>query len=135
MFGIFKKLEKEDKVGDGWAEVEKLDLKVTNLETENINLKGEILQLKTTIENMRQECRNAPMTVDFKRMNIVSIERIWEGASALKKYGMDDGIAQGAKTSLGYVGGDNVIHEWVFFCSDETHKKLYDDFMKYRSAL
>jgi len=69
-----------------------------------------------------KSARDCDVAIDFKLMNAVSVERLFDS---------DDGMA---KTVIGYkVGNENqfTIEEWSFYCSEEIHKKLIQQFNLY----
>lgn len=113
-------------------------LEVSNLKVQIEDLKKENEKLKYANDAYRKrletEMANASFSVDWKTMNVFSIERMWE-----------NGIP---KTILGYIleepvvyteGDDqrvthkDVVREWTLYCSAEKHEDLVKEFNDWKA--
>ena len=80
-------------------------------------------RLKAEAEFKRQEelQRNAPVSVDWNKMNAFSIERIHNHKGS-----------ETTTTNIGYFlttsNGAQLVKEWVFYCSLERHEELVKQF-------
>ncbi len=79
-------------------------------------------RLKAEAEFKRQEelQRNAPVSIDWNKMDAFSVERIWNHNG------------NGPTTNIGYYitnsDGNKVVKEWVLYCSLERHEELVKQF-------
>jgi len=65
-------------------------------------------------EKVVADCHSADFVVDWKRLNVFSVER--------------HGGEKEAYTIIGYFDKDGCIDEWKFYCSLEQHNKLAQEF-------
>jgi hypothetical protein len=88
-------------------------------------LETEVAQLKADLKRAREEnnikvmadCHGSEFVIDWANMDAFSIER--------------QGGAKVAHTIIGYyntVNGVRTVDEWKFFCSQEQHNKLAQEF-------
>ena len=70
--------------------------------------------LKSDIE---KELDSSSFAIDFEKMNIVSIERAIRHKKSI--------------TIFGYIDKDNILKEWVFYCSLDQHERIVDQYKRY----
>jgi hypothetical protein len=116
----------------GISRIQYSDLKV---QLEDLKKENEKLAYANKVykERLESEMANASFAVDWKTMNVFSIERMWE-----------NGVP---KTILGYIleepvvyteGDDqrvthkDVVREWTLYCSAEKHEQLVKEFIEYK---
>ena len=112
MFNIFK-------VADLKYEIADLKRQVTTRETTISQLEFRIKQLeREKIDTIKNDVNSSEFGIKWDKMDAFSIERM--------------GDHQSAYTVIGYYLTDehNVkhVHEWKFYCSQEQHNKLAEEF-------
>lgn len=102
-----------------WGDLEKTNADLEEALERIENLEHEKSMLQSKLDTMELASREAPMSLDFEGMNVVSVERVWE-----------DGHAS---TGFGYILNGE-MHSWYFHCSDATHSRIVSEFDAYRRA-
>jgi hypothetical protein len=111
--------------------IKKLEATVADYEHENNCLKNRVIQLKEQIKQMELEKVDAIKTdvnssafeINWDKMDAFSIERMGDHNSAYTVIGHHMTDEHNVKH----------IHEWKFYCSQEQHNKLAQEF-KYGTA-
>lgn len=75
--------------------------------------------LVNTLEKYETEARDAPIMIDFNRMDIFSIERQ-----------CDNG---GSYTTIGFWVEKDRFEQWHLYCNDQRHAQLIDDYVQWKN--
>jgi hypothetical protein len=93
------------------------------LELEVESLKKELAASKDVIKSINDNISKGPFAFDFKKMNVFSIER---NVNANKPCTIIGYILKEPKEDSD--GSKDVVREWYFYCDDEQHNKLVEQF-------
>jgi predicted nuclease with TOPRIM domain len=89
------------------------------LTDKNSDLQKEITDLKNDIEDIKKITYTSEVSIDFKKINAFSIERIFKGNYIT--------------TVVGYISAaDGKPKEWYFYCDEINHTRLVKEFNEYK---
>lgn len=78
-----------------------------------------IKDLVANLERYETEARDAPIVINFDRMNIFSIERQYDNKC-------------GSYTTIGFWVDDSKFEAWHLYCNDARHNQLIADYNEWR---
>ena len=112
MFNFFKLAEAK-------REIDNLKDRIRRRDDDIIRLEGELKKMSLEkADAIKADVNSSDFEIDWTRMRAFSIERMGDHASAY--------------TVIGHHMTDehnvNHIHEWKFYCSQEQHNKLAQEF-------
>jgi hypothetical protein len=112
MFNFFETAQLKRKIKEQEEMIDRRDDDINNLQFRVKQLEQE------KIDSIKNDVNTSEFKIDWNKMDAFSIERM--------------GDHQSAYTVIGYYMTDehNVkhVHEWKFYCSQEQHNKLAEEF-------
>jgi hypothetical protein len=77
---------------------------------------------------------SASFSVDWKRINAFSIERMWENGipKTIIGYMLTEPVVTTEGEGEQRVTYKDVVREWTYYCSAEKHEELVKQFIEYK---
>ena len=108
-----------------------LKVQMEELRKENESLKYANAEYKKRLES---EMASASFSVDWKRINAFSIERMWENGipKTIIGYMLTEPVITTEGEGEQRVTYKDVVREWTYYCSAEKHEELVKQFIEYK---
>ena len=120
-----------------WSWEKKEDDQSYKLATDNVKLQQKINHLEDQIkkyqERLEGEFASASFSVNWKAMNVFSIERNITGLDGTKTI-LGYLLSEPYTTSDGSVTSTDVVREWTLYCSHKEHERLVAEFNEYKKT-
>lgn len=104
--------------------------RIKELETENKNLSYAVDAYKKRLED---EYSKASYSIDWKKINAFSIERMWDNGTqkTVIGYMQQDPVVTTEGEGESKVTYKDVVREWTLYCTHEEHQRLVKQFNEY----
>jgi hypothetical protein len=104
--------------------------RIKELETENKNLSYAVGEYKKRLED---EYSKASYSIDWKKINAFSIERMWDNGNqkTVIGYMQHDPVVTTEGEGESKVTYKDVVREWTLYCTHDEHQRLVKQFNEY----
>lgn len=118
-----------------FSKVVEKDTEKEELITKVSSLQNELKTYKDYVKKLEEDVRNSPLSLDFDRLNVFSVERNFTSTNGGMEYPV---TIVGYTRNNTFTDAKGIAHtnrevkEWYFHCSDERHKELVEAFNEYK---